>query len=138
MRASPDRAWCRRRALPRKPRNGGEAIERSSGDRARIRARLQAHADQIAARIVELGGTPDFSPEELSCRSRAQYVEADNLLEMISADLAATQVAIDAYRGMVRLLGDDDPTTRWMLEGIVAMQEEHVQDLGSLLETLSV
>ena len=98
----------------------------------------QGHADQIAARIVELGGVPDFSPLGLSCSSQAQYIEAENLIEMINVDLAATRIATDRYRSLVRLLGDDDPTTRWMLEGIVAMQDEHVDYLARLLETLSV
>ena len=97
----------------------------------------QAHADQIAARILELGGAPDFSPDGLACRSHAQYIEAANLFEMISGDLASTRIAIERYRGMVRLLGDDDSTTRWMLEGIIATQEEHEQDLGSLFATLN-
>lgn len=97
----------------------------------------QAHADQIATRIIELGGTPDFSPDGLSCRSHAQYVEAANLIEMISGELASTRLTIDWYHSMARFLGDDDPTTRWMLQSIVAIHEEHAEDLGSLLAALS-
>ena len=96
----------------------------------------QAHADQIAARIVQLGGAPNFSPDGLSSRSHAEYVEGENLIEMISEDLVAERIAIDSYRDMIGYLGDDDPTTRRMLEGILAMEEEHADDLVSLLEEL--
>lgn len=94
----------------------------------------QGHADEIAARIVQLGGSPNFSPEGLTTRSHAEYVEGDNLIDMIKEDLIAERIAIDSYRDMVRYLGDDDPTTRRMLEGILAVEEEHADDLVSLLE----
>jgi bacterioferritin len=94
----------------------------------------QAHADQIAARIVQLGGAPDFSPEGLTSRSHAEYVEGENLIDMIKEDLVAERIAIDSYRDMVTYLGDDDPTTRRMLEGILAVEEEHADDLSGLLE----
>jgi bacterioferritin len=96
----------------------------------------QAHADQIAARIVQLGGAPNFSPDGLASRSHAEYVEGENLIEMISEDLVAERIAIDSYRDMIGYLGDDDPTTRRMLESILAMEEEHADDLVSLLEEL--
>jgi bacterioferritin len=96
----------------------------------------QAHADQIAARIVQLGGEPNFSPEGLLSRSHAEYVEGDSLIDMIREDLVAERIAIDSYREMAGYLGDDDPTTRRMLEGILAMEEEHANDLVSLLEEL--
>ena len=96
----------------------------------------QAHADLIAARIVQLGGEPNFSPEGLASRSHAEYVEGDTLLDMIREDLVAERIAIDSYGEMVRYLGNDDPTTRRMLEGILAMEEEHADDLASLLEKL--
>jgi bacterioferritin len=92
----------------------------------------QGHADQIAARIVQLGGAPDFSPEGLAQRSHAQYVEGDNLDEMIEENLIAERIAIDSYGAMIRYLGNDDPTTRRMLEAILAMEEEHADDLASL------
>ncbi len=94
----------------------------------------QAHADQIAARIVQLGGEPDFSPQGLASRSHAEYVEGENLVEMIREDLVAERVAIDSYREMIQYLGNDDSTTRRMLEGILAMEEEHADDLLTLLE----
>jgi bacterioferritin len=96
----------------------------------------QAHADEIAARIVQLGGEPNFSPEGLSSRSHAEYVEGTTLRSMIEEDLVAERIAIDSYREMVAYLGNDDPTTRRMLEGILAMEEEHADDLVSLLEVV--
>ena len=97
----------------------------------------QGHADQIAQRIVQLGGEPNFSPEGLSTRSHAEYVEGENLLDMIKEDLVAERIAIDSYREMINYVNTDDPTTRRMLEGILAMEEEHAEDLVSLLETMS-
>jgi bacterioferritin len=94
----------------------------------------QMHADQIAARIVQLQGEPNFSPEGLLTRAHSEYVEGTSLLEMIREDLVAERVAIDSYREMIAYLGTDDPTTRRMLEGILAMEEEHAEDLVSLLE----
>ncbi|MCX7962045.1 MAG: ferritin-like domain-containing protein [Burkholderiales bacterium] len=96
----------------------------------------QQHADQIAARIVQLGGEPNFSPEGLLSRSHAEYVEGENLIDMIKEDLVAERIAIDSYREMIAYLGNDDPTTRRMLEGILAMEEEHADDLAGLLEEL--
>jgi len=98
----------------------------------------QAHADQIAHRIVQLGGAPNLSPEGLLTRSHAEYVEGDSLIGMIKEDLVAERIAIDSYREMIAYLGADDPTTRRMLEGILAMEEEHADDLVSLLEELRV
>lgn len=96
----------------------------------------QTHADQIAQRIVQLGGAPNFSPEGLLTRSHAEYVEGDSLTDMIKEDLVAERIAIDSYREMIGYLGNDDPTTRRMLEEILAMEEEHADDLVSLLEEL--
>jgi bacterioferritin len=96
----------------------------------------QAHADQIAQRIVQLGGSPDFAPEGLASRSHAEYVEGENLLDMIREDLVAERIAIDSYREMIAYLGTKDSTTRRMLEGILAMEEEHADDLVGLLEEM--
>jgi bacterioferritin len=96
----------------------------------------QAHADQIAQRIVQLGGEPNFDPAGLLSRSHAEYVEGDSLVGMIKEDLVAERIAIDSYREMVAYLANDDSTTRRMLEGILAMEEEHADDLVSLLEEL--
>ena len=94
----------------------------------------QQHADQIAARIVQLNGEPNFSPEGLLSRSHAEYVEGENLVEMIKEDLIAERIAIDSYREMIEYIGDKDTTTKRMLEGILAMEEEHADDLVGLLE----
>ena len=96
----------------------------------------QSHADRIARRIVQLGGAPDLSPEGLAARSHSEYVEGKELVEMIEEDLVAERIAIDTYRGIIRYLGNDDPTTRQMMEGILASEEEHAEDLSSLLEAL--
>lgn len=96
-------------------------------------AEEQGHADQIAARIVQLGGEPNFAPDGLSSRSHAEYVEGTSLIDMIREDLVAERVAIDSYREMINYLGDDDPTTRRMLEEILATEEEHAEDLVTLL-----
>jgi bacterioferritin len=96
----------------------------------------QAHADQIAQRIVQLGGEPNFNPDGLTMRSHAEYVEGQNLLDMIKEDLVAERIAIDSYREMINYLSNDDSTTRRMLEGILAMEEEHANDLVSLLEEI--
>jgi bacterioferritin len=93
----------------------------------------QAHADQIAARIVQLGGEPNFSPDGLATRSHAEYVEGGSLAEMIREDLVAERVAIDSYREMINYIGADDSTTRRMLEEILAKEEEHAEDLVTLL-----
>lgn len=96
----------------------------------------QGHADQIAERITQLSGAPDFSPQGLTSRSHSEYVEGESLVDMIKEDLVAERVAIDSYADMIRYLGDDDPTTRRMLEGILAVEEEHADDLAKLLATL--
>jgi bacterioferritin len=94
----------------------------------------QAHADQIAARIVQLGGEPDFSPDGLSSRSHSEYVEGGTLVDMIKEDLVAERIAIDSYRELVTYLGDQDPTTRRLMEQILAVEEEHADDLVDLLQ----
>jgi len=96
----------------------------------------QQHADEIAARIVQLGGEPNFSPEGILTRSHAEYVEGETLIDMITEDLVAERIAIDSYREMIAYLANDDPTTRRMLEGILAMEEQHADDLSGLLEEL--
>ncbi|HET6673759.1 MAG TPA: ferritin-like domain-containing protein [Nitrospiraceae bacterium] len=93
----------------------------------------QEHADEIAERIVQLGGQPNFSPEGILSRSHSEYVEGKNLEDMIKEDLVAERVAIDSYRGMIDYIGNDDPTTRRMLEEIQAKEEEHAEDMASLL-----
>jgi len=96
----------------------------------------QQHADQIAGRIVQLNGEPNFSPEGLLSRSHAEYVEGESLVDMIKEDLVAERIAIDSYREMINYIGSKDTTTTRMLEGILAMEEEHADDLVGLLEDL--
>jgi bacterioferritin len=93
----------------------------------------QGHADQIAGRIVQLGGSPNFSPDGLLTRSHSEYVEGQTLVDMIKEDLIAERIAIDSYTEMIRYIGDDDITTRRMLESILAVEEEHADDLVSFL-----
>lgn len=93
-----------------------------------------SHADLLAKRIVELRGEPNFSPDGLAARSHAEYVEGDSLRSMITGNLIAERVAIESYREMIVYLSDQDPTTRRMLETILASEEEHADDLSSLLE----
>ncbi len=98
-------------------------------------AEEQSHADLLAARMVQLGGSPNFDPDQLSVRSHAQYVEGKDLTDMIREDLIAERIAIDSYAEMIRYIGDDDPTTRRLLEGILAAEEEHADDLMSLMRS---
>ena len=93
----------------------------------------QRHADLIAERIVQLGGEPDLDPDTLTRRSHAEYVAGKDLDEMIREDLVAERIAIEGYSEMIRSLGDDDPTTRRLLESILATEEEHADDLFCLL-----
>jgi bacterioferritin len=96
----------------------------------------QGHADRIAERIVQLGGEPNFSPEGLSLRSHAEYIEAASLVDMIKENLVAERIAIDSYGEIVRYLGDKDPTTRRLFEEILAVEEEHADELVDLLTGL--
>jgi bacterioferritin len=96
----------------------------------------QGHADEIAARIVQLGGAPNLNPDGLASRSHSQYHDGDDLAEMLKEDLIAERIAIDTYRDIIIYLGNDDPTTRRMMEAILANEEEHAEDLSTLLENL--
>ena len=93
----------------------------------------QGHADEIAKRIVELDGEPNFSPDGLSARSHSEYVEGTTLIDMLKEDLVAERIAIESYGEIVRYLGNDDPTTRRLMESILAVEEEHADDLLNLL-----
>ena len=93
----------------------------------------QGHADQIAQRIVQLGGAPNLNPEGLLTRSHAEYVEGETLTDMTKEDLVAERIAIDSYREIIQYLGNDDPTSRRLMETILAVEEEHADDLVSLL-----
>jgi len=95
------------------------------------------HADQIATRITQLRGEPDFDPAHLTTRSHAEYVAATSLEEMVRENLVAERIAIATYQEVIRWLGDDDPTTRGMVEQILAMEEEHADDLLGMLEGIT-
>lgn len=97
----------------------------------------QQHADAIAERIVQLGGEPDMNPMGICDRSHSEYVEGESLADMVKEDLIAERIAIESYGEMVRFIGDGDPTTRRLLEGILAVEEEHAEELASMLATLS-
>jgi bacterioferritin len=97
-----------------------------------------AHADQIAERIVQLGGAPDFSPDGLASRSHAEYVEGESLPEMIREDLVAERIAIESYLDIIQYLGNNDPTTRRLMEEVLAKEEEHAEDLLSLIQELQL
>ena len=94
----------------------------------------QGHADQIAARIVQLGGAPNLSPDGMLSRSHSEYVEGESLIDMIRENLVAERIAIDSYREMIQYLGNEDPTSRRMLEEILAVEEEHAEDMATLLD----
>jgi bacterioferritin len=96
----------------------------------------QLHADQLAARIVQLGGEPDFSPDSLSARSHAEYVAGSSLADMIREDLVAERIAIDSYRELIQYLDEQDPTTSQLLKGILAVEEQHADELADLLEDM--
>jgi bacterioferritin len=93
----------------------------------------QEHADQIAERIVQLNGSPNFNPSTLGARSHAEYDDSGDVQAMIRANLIAERVAIESYRQMIATIGDKDPTTRQMLVGIMAVEEEHADDMRDLL-----
>ncbi|MGS7250428.1 ferritin-like domain-containing protein [Pseudomonas anuradhapurensis] len=94
------------------------------------------HADRLAERIVQLGGEPDFNPDNLSKNSHAQYVAGATLKEMVLEDLVAERIAIDSYREIIQYIGDKDPTTRRIFEDILAQEEEHADDMSDLLQGL--
>jgi len=93
----------------------------------------QEHMTMVAERINQLGGTPNFNPDGLASRSASQYSEGDNLVEMIRENLIAERIAVEHYRELIRYFGDNDATTRVMLEGILGNEEEHANDMHDLL-----
>jgi bacterioferritin len=96
----------------------------------------QQHADMVAARIVQLQGEPDFQPASLASRSHAQYIEGEDAVSMIKEDLVAERIAIETYMDIARWLGEDDPTTRRLIEQILEKEEEHAEDMVTLLARL--
>jgi bacterioferritin len=96
----------------------------------------QGHADMIAARIVQLDGEPDFNPAGLLTRSHSEYVEGGTLIDMIREDLVAERIAIESYSEIIRFLGGNDPTSRRVMEEVLAKEEEHADDMSNLLERI--
>ena len=94
------------------------------------------HADQVAARIVQLQGEPNFDPEGLATRSHAEYKEGTSLVDMVKEDLVAERVAVASYQEIIRWLGDGDPTTQQLMKTILAVEEEHADDLLNLLKEM--
>ena len=97
----------------------------------------QGHADLAAERITQLGGEPNFNPEGMMGRSHSEYVEGKTLLDMVREDLVAERIAVESYSEIIRYLGNDDPTTRRMIETIMAKEEEHADDMKKILDNLS-
>jgi len=97
----------------------------------------QGHADLVAERITQLGGEPNFNPDGMTSRSHSEYSEGKTLLDMVREDLVAERVAVESYNEIIRYLGTDDPTTRRMLEKIMAKEEEHADDMKKILDNLS-
>jgi bacterioferritin len=97
----------------------------------------QQHADWVATRITQLNGKPNFNPEGLATRSHSEYQEGESLVSMIKEDLYAERIAIESYSSVVRWLGNDDPTTRKLIEDILKVEEEHADDLKNMLEKMS-
>jgi bacterioferritin len=115
---------------------GGAVAEAIKGELLQHANEEQGHADQLAQRIVELGGAPDFNPEGMSNRSHSEYVEGDTLADMLAEDLIAERIAIESYREIIQYLGDGDSTTRRLFESILAMEEEHAEDIRSMREDM--
>ena len=113
----------------------GIASESVAAEFAQHAAEEQDHADKLAARIVQLGGEPDFAPQTLAQRSHSEYREGTDLKDMIRENLVAERIAIESYRAIIRYLGDSDTTTRRIFEEILAVEEEHADDMTDLLDS---
>jgi bacterioferritin len=100
-------------------------------------AEEQEHADLIAERITQLDGEPNFNPEGLLTRSHSEYVEGESLVDMIREDLIAERIAVESYSEIIRYLADNDPTSRRLMESILAKEEEHAEEMKTLLETIA-
>jgi bacterioferritin len=111
----------------------GISSEAVKGEFAQHAKEEQAHMNAVAERINQLGGKPDFNPEGLAMRAASQYAEGENLIDMIRENLIAERIAVEHYRELIRYFGDDDTTTRVMLEGILGVEEEHANDMQDLL-----
>jgi len=111
----------------------GISSESVKGEFAQHAKEEEEHLDMIAERINQLGGRPNFNPEGITGRAASQYAEGENLVDMIREDLVAERIAIEHYRDLIRYFGDNDPTTRILLERVLAQEEEHANDMHDLL-----
>ena len=111
----------------------GISSEGVKADFAQHAKEEQVHMNEVAERINQLGGKPDFNPAGLATRAASEYGSADNLIEMIRENLIAERIAVDHYRELIRYFGNNDPGTRAMLEGILIVEEEHANDMHDLL-----
>jgi bacterioferritin len=100
-------------------------------------AEEQEHADRLAERITQLDGEPNFNPDGLLTRSHSEYVEGESLIDMIREDLVAERIAVESYSEIIRYLADNDPTSRRLMESLLAKEEEHAEDMKTLLETIT-
>ena len=118
------------------PRVAGIAGEAIVKELAQHATEEQDHADRVATRITQLGGKPNFDPAGITTRAHAQYVAGETLEEMLTEDLVAERIAIETYGEIVRFLGNGDPTSRRMMEEILAVEEEHADDLADWLHKI--
>jgi bacterioferritin len=115
---------------------GGAVAETIKAELLQHANEEQGHADRLAQRIVELGGAPNFNPDGISDRSHSEYVEGETFSEMLAEDLIAERIAIESYREIIRYLGSNDSATRRLFESILAMEEEHAEDIRSMREDM--
>jgi bacterioferritin len=121
----------------RNRRDGNQRRTNQGPNFSSTRNEEQQHAEWVATWITQLNGDPNFNPEGLLTRSHSEYSEATDLVSMMKDDLFAERIAIESYSEIVRWLGNDDPTTRKLIEDILKVEEEHAEDLKSLLEKIS-
>jgi bacterioferritin len=110
----------------------GSVAEASRGEFLKHSQEEQQHADQLAERIVQLGGEPNFSPRGMVDRSHSEYADDDSLADMVEEDLIAERIAIESYREIIQYIGEQDTTTRSLFESILAAEEEHTEELASM------
>lgn len=114
----------------------GALAEAIKGEFLKHSQEEQGHADQLAERIVQLGGEPNFNPEGLAQRSHAEYQEGETLADMLEEDLIAERIAIESYREIIQYIGTRDPTTRRLFESILAVEEEHAEEIASMRQDM--
>jgi bacterioferritin len=114
----------------------GSVAEAIKGEFLKHSEEEQKHADQLAERIVQLGGAPNFNPQGMAERSHSEYEEGDSLADWVEEDLIAERIAIESYREIIQYIGEKDTTTRRLFESILAVEEEHAEELASMRQDL--